>query len=92
MLPLNKEIDESKSKITIKTNSVTLTLVKIAQEHWEDLKSRPSPFKKPTPEKSEDPQASLLNMMKEMYDSGDDDMKRMIAQSWSKAHEETVKK
>lgn len=92
ILPLNKEIDDTKSKLTIKSNSVTLTLVKRTQEHWDDLKNKPSPFKKPNLEKNEDPQASLINMMKEMYDSGDDDMKRMIAQSWSKAQEENVKK
>ena len=33
--------------------------------------------------KNEDPQASLMNMMKEMYNTGDDEMKRTIAKAWS---------
>ena len=33
----------------------------------------------------EDPSASLMGMMKDLYNTGDDDMKRTIAESWSKA-------
>lgn len=29
-----------------------------------------------------DPNASLMNMMKKMYDEGDDEMKRTIRKSW----------
>ena len=32
---------------------------------------------------SDDPNASLMNMMKQLYDSGDDDMKRQIAKSFA---------
>jgi calcyclin binding protein len=31
------------------------------------------------PEKSKDPQAGLMDMMKKMYEEGDDNMKRTIA-------------
>lgn len=34
---------------------------------------------------SEDPQASLMHMMKNLYETGDDDMKRTISESFSKA-------
>ncbi len=73
---------------------MTVTLIKNANEHWDDIKEKQSPFKAPLKpaEKEEDPQASLLKMMKDMYDSGDDDMKRMIAQSWTKAQDEQHKK
>ena len=30
----------------------------------------------------------LMGMMKDMYQNGDDDMKRMISQSWQKSQEE----
>ena len=33
-------------------------------------------------EKNEDPNASLMNMMKKLYEEGDDEMKRTIAQTW----------
>ena len=75
---------------------MSITLTKKGTEHWDDLKEKDTPFKvkeKDAPkEKPEDPQESLMNMMKQMYDSGDDDMKRMISQSWSKAHAEQEKK
>ena len=33
----------------------------------------------------EDPNASLMGMMKDLYNSGDPEMKRTIAESWAKA-------
>lgn len=32
-----------------------------------------------------DPNDSLMEMMKKMYDEGDDDMKRTIAQAWTQS-------
>ena len=32
-----------------------------------------------------DPQASLMKLMKQMYDDGDDEMKRTIRKSWYEA-------
>ena len=76
---------------------MSITLAKKDKEHWDDLKEKASAFKmkgldKKEKDKSEDPQASLMNMMKEMYESGDDEMKKVIAQSWTKAHDEQTKK
>ena len=31
----------------------------------------------------DDPSAGLMNMMKKLYDDGDDDMKRTIAKAWT---------
>ena len=31
---------------------------------------------------SSDPSAGIMNLMKKMYDDGDDDMKRMIKKTW----------
>lgn len=33
-------------------------------------------------DKDADPSASLMNMMKNLYQEGDDDMKRTIAEAW----------
>jgi len=38
-------------------------------------------------EKSEDPQAGIMNMMKKMYEEGDGTMKRTIAEAWTKAND-----
>jgi len=35
----------------------------------------------------EDPSASLMNMMKKMYEDGDDDMKRTIAKAWTEGQQ-----
>jgi len=35
----------------------------------------------------EDPSASLMTMMKKMYDEGDDEMKRTIAKAWTEGQE-----
>ena len=42
--------------------------------------------KKPS-EKGE-PGDSLMKMMQDMYQNGDDDMKRTIAEAWTKSREE----
>ena len=34
---------------------------------------------------SDDPSAALMNLMKKMYNEGDDNMKRTIAKSWYEA-------
>jgi len=40
-----------------------------------------------TPKPDEDPQAGIMNLMKKMYDEGDDDMKRTIAKAWTESRE-----
>lgn len=39
------------------------------------------------PDPSEDPQAGIMNLMKKMYDEGDDDMKRTIAKAWTESQD-----
>ena len=34
-----------------------------------------------------DPQANIMNMMKNMYDEGDDEMKRTIAKAWTESRD-----
>ena len=36
----------------------------------------------------EDPQASLMGMMKNLYETGDAEMKKTIAESWQKAQDQ----
>ncbi len=60
-----------------------------SSDHWDTLE-----YKKPilnddmTSDKKEankDPSAGLMDMMKQMYENGDDNMKRMIAETWTKS-------
>ncbi|CAG2119506.1 unnamed protein product, partial [Medioppia subpectinata] len=51
-----------------------------------DLTEKANKFKEALEEKDEemsgDPSAGLMRLMKQMYNEGDDDMKRTIAKSW----------
>ena len=92
--PLNGLIDPAACKLKVKSNSITLELVKAKPKIWNDIKEK----KQSKIEESasagakgaydKDPSASLMNMMKDLYDTGDDQMKRTIAESWSKAQTE----
>ena len=90
--PLNGLIDPAACKLKVKSNSITLELRKSKSKHWDDLKEKKkdalaSAAKKgpAADEEGADPGSSLMNMMKELYDQGDDNMKRTIAESWTKA-------
>ena len=37
--------------------------------------------------KAEDPSGGMMNMMKKMYEDGDENMKRTIAEAWTKAND-----
>jgi len=70
---------------------VTITLIKKKiTERWTDLKPKKALVSEDTKKggktSAEDGGAygDLMGMMKEMYENGDDNMKRMIAESWQK--------
>jgi calcyclin binding protein len=86
--PLNGLIDPAACKIKVKSNSLTIEMVKAKNKHWDDIKEKKKPSGETSSssskkdEKEGDPNASLMNMMKELYETGDDNMKRTIAESW----------
>jgi calcyclin binding protein len=41
-------------------------------------------------EKSDDPSAGIMNMMKKMYEEGDENMKRTIAEAWTKSNDKKL--
>ncbi|KAG0464221.1 hypothetical protein HPP92_019852 [Vanilla planifolia] len=81
---LNKEIVPEKSKILVKPTKVVITLMKASKGNWLDLHFKEDKFK-PSMDKDKDPMAGIMNLMKNMYEEGDDDMKRTIAKAWSDA-------
>ena len=89
--PLHDIIDPAASKFKVKSNSITIDLVKRKTKHWSDIKPTKSLTKvsseidKKKDDEEKDPSASLMGMMKELYETGDDNMKRTIAESWQKA-------
>lgn len=97
---LEKEIDvdPKKSRIVIKANKIIIKLGKVKGEYgsydnWTDLTSKKGKDSKTkgggsgSSSSKSDPSASIMNMMKEMYDSGDDNMKKMIGETMLKQRE-----
>jgi calcyclin binding protein len=69
-------------------DSVVVFLSKIKPITWptvtmEEKKIKESKAPKFDASASDDPQASMMNMMKQLYQDGDDDMKRQIAKSFA---------
>ncbi|RLU21915.1 hypothetical protein DMN91_006294 [Ooceraea biroi] len=95
-LPINNlcaEIDTEKSCFNVKTDMIVVSLVKKVAKEWSHVtlvEKRIKEAKVPSmPEMGEDsdPGASLMNLMKKMYQDGDDDMKKTIAKAWTESQE-----
>jgi calcyclin binding protein len=54
-------------------------------DYWDALEYKKPLVSDPKPDKSADPSAGLMDMMREMYENGDPEMKKIIAESWTKA-------
>lgn len=84
---LDKDIDPAKSKIIVKKNKVVVKLQKIkgqySYEHWANLTSKKTIEKRNQANK--DPSAGIMDMMKDMYDDGDDSMKKIIGEAMMKS-------
>jgi len=82
---LSHDIDTDKSSYTVKTDKVVLKLAKVKGEygfdHWSELVSKKTKLKG---KGKEDPSQGIMEMMKEMYDNGDDKMKKMIGETMLK--------
>ncbi|KAF3449934.1 hypothetical protein FNV43_RR06013 [Rhamnella rubrinervis] len=81
---LNKEIVPENCKVLVKPNRVVITLIKASKGNWLDLKFKEDKLK-PNLDKKQDPMAGIMDMMKNMYEEGDEDMKRTIAKAWTDA-------
>lgn len=81
---LNKEVVPEKCKLLIKPSKVIITLVKASKGNWLDLHFKDDKLK-PDLDKNKDPMAGIMDLMKNMYDEGDDEMKRTIAKAWTDA-------
>lgn len=90
---LDKDIDPTKSKYIVKADKIVLKLGKCKTEygsfdHWSDLTSKKAKKKMANGKsEAENPSDSIMNLMKNMYDEGDDNMKRMIGETMMKQRE-----
>lgn len=85
---LEHDIDPEKSKRIVKADKIVVKLHKIKGEYgsfdyWSKL-TDPKKNDKSSKKSTADPSAGLMGMMKDMYDSGDDKMKKMIGETMLK--------
>ena len=84
---LDKDIIPGNSKIIVKKDKVVVKLAKVKGEysydHWTGLTSKKTKEKKEA--SSKDPMGGIMDMMKDMYEDGDDNMKRVIGEAMMKA-------
>ncbi|CAK9870864.1 unnamed protein product [Sphagnum jensenii] len=70
----------------VKPKRIIVTLKKADGGNWIDLHKKEEKFKAPAMDKDKDPMSGIMDLMKNMYDEGDDEMKKTIAKAWSDAH------
>ncbi|KAJ8612138.1 hypothetical protein CTAYLR_002447 [Chrysophaeum taylorii] len=85
---LDKDIIPGESKVVVKKNRVTVKLRKVKGEYsydnWTELKKKGGKAAKEK-EKSRDPSAGIMDLMKDLYDNGDDNMRKIIGESMMKS-------
>jgi calcyclin binding protein len=84
---LENDIDETKCKRIVKADKILIKLAKKKTsygsfDHWSDLTAKKK--KTPSMDKDKDPGAGIMDLMKEMYESGDDNMKKVIGETMMK--------
>jgi calcyclin binding protein len=89
--PTYKKIIPGSSKYTVKGETLTIALEKKKKTSWSKLKKGALDTKKPKiaepgSKSKDDPNTALMDMMKKMYDEGDDEMKRTISKAMWEAH------
>jgi calcyclin binding protein len=84
---LDKDVVPDKCRYIVKKNKVVVKLQKVkgsySYESWTNLTSKKTAEKRNQAQK--DPSAGIMDMMKDMYDEGDDNMKKIIGEAMLKS-------
>ncbi|XP_015596983.1 calcyclin-binding protein [Cephus cinctus] len=95
-LPINnlcEEIDPEKSYIKVKSDMIAIFLAKTTSKNWSHVTGVEKKITEakapsvPSMEEDSDPGASLMNLMKKMYQDGDDEIKKTIAKAWTESQD-----
>ena len=82
---LNHDIIPQECKLLIRKDRITMKLKKAHdKESWYQLQPEERKFDN-MKDTEDDPTGGLMKLMKNMYDTGDDNMKRAIAEAMTKA-------
>lgn len=89
---LDKDIVPSNSKYIVKANKILIKLGKtkndIGYEQWMSLTAKnPDRKKQEAGGKGADPMGGIMDMMKDMYETGDDNMKKIIGEAMMKSRD-----
>lgn len=97
-LPINnlcENINPSKSYTKVRPDMVIVYMAKAAKKEWscvtkveKAMKDSKTSYASPDP--ADDPNVSLMNMMKKMYQDGDDELKKTIAKAWTEGQEKKL--
>ena len=96
---LSKEINPKDSYVKQTNSGLIVYLAKAnTSDFWDSLEKKKGLFGNkdeegmPALDKNKDPNQSLMEMMRDMYQNGDPEMKRMIAEAWTKSRDEQESK
>jgi len=86
---LNNKIVPKESSYKLGPKRIIFSLKKSGTQHWSGIqvKEDNKALKTPKLDSKADPEKGIMDLMRNMYDSGDDDMKRTIAKAWTEARE-----
>jgi len=94
---LLKPFNTAGSKVKVKQDMVLLMLAKTSPDKWshvtraertaEDAKAAKYNNKDEAAAVGADPTSGIMDMMKKMYDEGDDEMKRTIKKAWTESRD-----
>lgn len=90
---LCEDIDSDKSNVKVKVDMVIISLAKKVAKYWSHVTSVEKRIKEsktslvPDVSEDNDPGTSLMNLMKKMYQEGDDEIKKTIAKAWTETQE-----
>eukprot|EP01033_Poteriospumella_lacustris_P003936 gene3936-2798_t len=84
---LEKDIVPEQSTFVVKKNKVVVKLQKVKGEysydHWTNLTSKKK--REEVEEKKKDPMGGIMELMKDMYEDGDENMKKIIGEAMMKS-------
>lgn len=87
---LCEEIDVNHSAVKVKPDTVVVSLAKKVPKNWSHItgvEKRIKESKSSMVPMADDPEANLMNLIKKMYQEGDDEMKKTIAKAWTENQE-----
>lgn len=86
---LEKDIDPTLSKMTVKKDKVVIKLQKIKGDYsfetWTKLTAKKRRGEGDEKDKKKDPMGGIMDMMKDMYEDGDENMKKIIGEAMMKS-------